>query len=324
MDRQTLKKSSETPVFFPSGCAVLDCVLGGGYVDGRIINIVGDKSTGKTLLAIEAAANYAHQWKDADIIYTEVEAAFDMDFATQVGLPRDRVHFPEGCFTVEDVFEDMGKRLEKNPDRRSLYILDSLDALSDRSELKRDLDEGTYGTAKAKQLSQLFRRLVQKLAKARCTVIIVSQVRDNVGVVFGKKYARSGGRALDFYASQVLYLSQKKILKRTIRKVERPVGVEIHARCEKNKVGLPFRQCQFPIIFAFGVDDAVASLDWLKEVDRLDAADIANDKELASMKKYVVKADKYEYDQQRAHLADVVKKEWAKIEADFNTQRRKY
>ena len=322
MEREQLEKKESSKAFFSSGCAVLDCVLGGGYANGRIINIVGDKSTGKTLLAIEAAANYAQQWPDAQIIYNEVEAAFDMAFAIQIGLPVNRVSFPTDCFTVEDVFEELGCVLKNR--RRSLYILDSLDALSDRAELKRGMDEGSYGVAKAKQMSQLFRRLVQKLSEAQVTIIIISQVRDNIGVLFGKKYTRSGGRALDFYASQVLFLSQKRILKREIKKVGRPVGIQVHARCEKNKVGLPFRACEFPILFTFGIDDALASLDWLNEVGELEAAGFASGGEAASARRRLVRANKLDYDAQRECLAEVVKHQWATIERDFAVSRRKY
>src|ERR1019366_4415396 len=96
------------------------------------------------------------------------------------------------------------------PGQPGLYILDSLDALSDRAELERKIDEPSFGAGKAKQMSQLFRRLIRKINKTDVAVIIISQIRDNIGVRFGDKTTRSGGHALDFYASQVLKLAHLK------------------------------------------------------------------------------------------------------------------
>ena len=144
---------SKSLQFISSGCKLLDCVLGGGWVLGRIANIVGDRSSGKTLLAIEACANFARQYSKGNIYYREAEAAFDVRYAETLGLPTDRVDFSDSFHTVEDMFEDLTKVLESES-KAGLYIVDSLDALSDRSELKRDMDKGSYGAEKAKQMSE--------------------------------------------------------------------------------------------------------------------------------------------------------------------------
>src|SRR5262245_41010125 len=150
--------------FISSGCKLLDMVLGGGWAEGRIANIIGDHSTGKTLLCIEAAANFINKYPKGKVYYREVEAAFDIDYARALGMPVDRVDFShqrkEVIDTVEDVFEDMEQILAKHAKQPALYILDSLDALSDREEAKRDIDKGTFGANKAKKLGELFRRLV--------------------------------------------------------------------------------------------------------------------------------------------------------------------
>src|SRR3990172_1731587 len=130
--------------FISSGCAVLDCVLGGGWPLGRVVNIVGDKSTGKTLLAIEAAANCAATFTKGRIWYREAEAAFDRNYAAALGMPLARVSFGDARLrTVEDLFEDLAGAIKslgvKGPP--GLYIVDSLDALSDRAELDRDMGE---------------------------------------------------------------------------------------------------------------------------------------------------------------------------------------
>ena len=257
--------STKSLEFVPSGSVLLDCVLGGGYPLGRIVNIVGDKSTGKTLIAMEALVNFSRLYPDGRMDYVESEAAFDPTYAHQLGVPMDNVTVTDSCSTVEEWFDHLSKTLEeiKRSNRPAFYVLDSLDALSDTAELERDMDQGSYGAGKAKKLSQLFRRSIRDIQKTKMCVMIISQIRDKMGVTFGKKTTRSGGRALDFYASQVLFLAQIKKLVSTKRNVKRAVGVEIKALCEKNKVGLPFRDCEFPILFGFGIDDVVSCIEWL-------------------------------------------------------------
>lgn len=251
--------------FIPTGCKMLDLALGGGWPESRISNIIGDRSSGKTLLCIEAAANFAKKYPKGRIRYRECEAAFDPAYAAALGMPVDKVDFSKELETVEDFFEDVQAVAEaaKQPE---LYILDSLDALSDRSEMGRAIDEGTFGANKAKQLSQTFRRIVRKVKKSNLTVLIVSQVRSKIGIAFGRETTRSGGRALDFYASIVLYLAHVKTLKKERKKIKRAIGIDVLAKVDKNKVSVAFREARFPIMFGWGIDDEQACLDWLKEI----------------------------------------------------------
>lgn len=309
---------------FPSGSQTLDCVLGGGWAGGRIINVVGDSSTGKTLLAIEAAANFDRQHGEGNIWYSEAESAFDESYAEALGFPVNRVEFraPE---TVEDVFEELEDICDKYPESNppSLYILDSLDALSDRGELEREIDDKTYGMGKAKILSQLFRRLVSKLGDKNITLFIISQIRENIGVTFGKRYVRAGGKSLQFYASQIIYLAHMKMLVRTIKGIERPIGIQIKAKCEKNKIGLPFRTCEFPLVFGFGIDDLRGNFEWLQSVKRLDKFDL-DDKSLVSFMRNIGRLSDTEYEDICADVAETVKKEWDNIEQGFAPSRKKY
>jgi len=221
----------------PTGCAVLDCVLGGGFARGRVSNIVGDKSVGKSLQAIEACANFAQQEQDGLIFYREAEAAFDVPYAENLGLPPNRVDFgPEGIGTpwdtIEDIFEDLNEKIAlcKSKGVPGLYIIDSLDALSSRAELERKPGEATFGLEKQKMLGKLFRQLIRAMRSADMTVIIISQVRDKIGIVFGEKHTRSGGKALDFYAVQILWLSHIGIINQTVKGIKRATGVRIKAK----------------------------------------------------------------------------------------------
>lgn len=252
-------------IFLPSGSTLLDLVLGGGWALGRCVNIVGDKSAGKTGLAIEAAANFGILYDPKNIRYAEAEAAFGVAYARSLGLPEEvEPSLPGEISTVEEFYADLKKFIEARPSNTPcLYILDSLDALSDDAEAGRELGTATYGTGKARMMSEVFRRIIAEVSSSSCLLIVISQIRDAIGVTFGSTKTRSGGRALDFYASQVVWLAEVKKLSRTVTKVTRPVGVTVLARNRKNKVGNPFREAEFNLLFNYGVDDETSMLDWL-------------------------------------------------------------
>lgn len=317
--------------FIPTGCTLLDCVLGGGWPLGRIANIVGDRSAGKTLLAIEACANFAEQYPKGKIRYREAEAAFDVDYAKVLGLPVDRVDFgPEGIDTlwntIEDIFEDLEKciKADLKAGVPSLYIVDSLDALSSRDELARDRTKGTFGVQKPKVLSEMFRHLSREFKHAQMCVIFISQIRDKIGVTFGAKYSRAGGKALDFYASQVVYLSHIQTLNKTIKGIKRAYAVHIKAKCTKNKISLPFRDCEFVLKFGYGVDDLAANVNWLEEVNELGQLGI---KSKDGMSAYLTQSEKLSLGDYRFRVEDVrgvVQKVWQAVDNSFQPKRQKY
>lgn len=303
--------------FIPSGCLLLDLALGGGWAGGRVVNIVGDKSTGKTLLCTEAAANFAIKYPKGKIRYRESEAAFDQPYARALGMPVDRIDFGDPMETVEDLFEDL-ERIVSGAKGPELFICDSLDALSDRAELERDMDKGSFGAEKAKKMSQLFRRLIRKLERKQITVIIVSQIRDKMNAMFGRKVTRTGGRALDFYASQVVYLAYTGRVTKTIKGQKRTTAIKVKALIDKNKISLPFREAEFKIHFGFGIDDAEACIEFLKDTKMFTpkTAQYHIDKFL--------EYDRAEYDTEIATMHALCTRQWYAIEKSLIPTRTKY
>jgi recombination protein RecA len=322
--------------FISTGCTLLNCALTGrgegGWVLGRVVNVVGDRSVGKTLLAIETCANFAKAFPRGHIWYREAEGAFDVSYAESIGLPVGRVHFgPEGPDSLWDTLEDVGEDLDlciakavrsKQP---GLYIVDSYDALTSRTEQARKIGEATYGTDKAKLSSEIFRRGInRRLREANVLLLIISQIRDKIGASFGVKYTRAGGKALDFYSSHILFLHHVETISETYRGIKRATAVQIRAKCTKNKVALPFRECEFILRFGFGVDDLEANLDWLEKVKRVSLLGL-NSKE--AVDKYFRESEKLPDAAYHARVAEVgrlVSEEWQKVESAFKPVRKKY
>lgn len=317
-------------VTFSSGCVGLDCAFGGGWPLGRIVNIVGDKSTGKTLLAIEACANFSRRFPKGKIYYREAESAFDATYAEQLGLPTARIDFgvrglQTKWSTIEDLFVDLRAKVAEHEksDFPGLYIVDSLDALTSRAALARDVGEGSFGLEKQKILGQLFEQLTQEFKTAKLTIMIVSQIREKIGFVLGEKYRRSGGKSLDFYASIIVWLAHIKTLTETRRGIKRAVGVQIRANCKKNKVGAPFRTFDFPIMFGYGIDDVTSSVEWLAEVKKLDKIGVTL-KGVDAFLDETGDLDDDLYAARREELRKAVAAAWEEVESEFAPTRRKY
>lgn len=310
--------------FFSSGCTTLDLAMGGGWCMDRIGNIIGDAATGKTLLAIEACANFNLAYPRAKIRYRETERAFDDGYATALGFPTEKVdRGGDELETVEQLFEDLDAIANgaKGPE---LVIVDSLDSLSDSAELVRAITEGTYGAKKAQLMSQLFRRLNGKMSRKHVTVIFVSQVRDNLNA-FGPalKWSVSGGKALHFYSSQRVVLANAGRITQTVLGQKRAIGIKVVAKLHKNKVSLPYREAAFPIRFSYGIDDAQACVDFLAETKRLKEVDIRPD-EVKGFLNYLLTRPREERDHEMDLIRESVQKTWYEIEAKTVTPHSKY
>lgn len=264
-------------IYFRTGCELLDMVLGGnknvfGVPAGRFINIVGDKSAGKTFLSNEFIAwAYHNLGKNFKWVYDDCESGYSFDTQSLYGfdvMPEDPVH----STTVEEAFYHITKFAEKLKENQfGIYVLDSLDGLTSEEQDKRAEEriksiedekemKGTYGMGKAKYLSQeFFPQLCSVIEDKNILVIIISQIRDNVDMFSFEKYSRAGGKALDFYAHSVIWLATAK----KIEKSGTPVGVVVKAKTTKSKTPRPFRECFFSFLYDYGLDGIGTSIDYL-------------------------------------------------------------
>jgi RecA/RadA recombinase len=277
------KQTAVSVMGYPTGSDLLDLVVGAGISDGypagRIINLVGDKSTGKTFLACEIVAAAFHKAK-ADGVpfsweYDDCESGFTFDTKAMYGfeIMPEKEELRRRSQTVEDLYNNVRDFIEGlRPGARGVYIVDSLDGLtSDEGEKRvdarfsafqkgKEFKEGSYMMAKAKFLSQeFFPSVAELLEKSQALLVVISQVRSNLDPTSYEKNVRAGGRAMDFYCHTVLWLSQRsKITKR-----ERAVGVVIHAQAKKSKTYRPYRAAIVSLLFDYGLDNTGSNLDFL-------------------------------------------------------------
>jgi RecA/RadA recombinase len=254
----------------PTGSTLLNCACSdyyhGGYGIGKLVNLIGDSSSGKTLLALNTFAEMCmyKKWDDYRLIYDDVEAAleFNLDyiFGAEVG---PRIEMDIVSDTIQDFYANVLKALRD--ERPFIYVLDSLDALTSKEELDRADDivspkkeAGSYKTEKAKLLSEILRVTAREIKTREAVVIIVSQTRDNLGYGFTSK-TRSGGRALKFYSTHEMWLSIKEPFRR--RKEE--IGIHSNVKLSKNKLTGKKRNVDVHIYDDYGVDDITPNIDFL-------------------------------------------------------------
>ena len=318
--------------YVKSGSTLLDlCAtnsVAGCWPLGRVSNVIGDKSTGKTLVAIEACANFYKQYPKGHIWYRETESAFDTSYAASIGMPVEHINKGEKKWTkfdtVEDVFDDLSEKIAatKKAGVPCLYIVDSLDALSDKAELKRKIEDRDY-PRKPALLSQLFRRKIREIEESQTHLMIISQIRTNIGAMFGDKTSRTGGRALDFYSSLVFKLAHIGQLSRTIKGEKRVTGVRIKAKCTKNKIGPAFRECEFILRFSYGIENYESSMEWLLArggAKLLGISAAAADTLVDDSAEW----DPETYSAREAELVEAVAETWMQIEKEFRPTRPKY
>jgi len=273
--------------FYNSGSTVLNLAAsgrgrGGGWAKGRFVNLVGDGSSGKTLLALECIAHAMAKDPNLLVRYDNGEEVMDFNIRGMFGLP-ESIFLDRPSVTIEDFGRNLKSAISEAKGNPLIYVLDSLDSISSEDEIARfmanmdkkakktkatdddeeDKKKGSYNLERQIYLSQFFRIYVVNNMKDNVTLIIISQVRTNIGVMFGEKLYRTGGKALDFYTHQVCWLREKEKMTRQHLGHKRVYGIRVAARIKRNKVAKPFREADFTILFDYGVDDLGSMLDFL-------------------------------------------------------------
>jgi recombination protein RecA len=252
----------EAPVLdidvIPSGSLTLDIALGvGGYPRGRIIEIYGPESSGKTTLAIHAIAEANKMGEMCAMI--DAEHAFDRNYAANLGVDMSKLYVAQPD-NGEQALEIAEKLISSGS--MAVVVIDSVAALTPKAEIEGDMGDSRMGL-QARLMSQALRKITSIVSKTNTCVIFINQLREKIGVMFGNPETTTGGNALKFYSSVRLDVRRKGQLKNG----DEVTGNETVVKVIKNKVAPPFKRAEFVIEYGKGVNKATEIIDLAVEYD---------------------------------------------------------
>lgn len=228
----------------PTGSLGLDSALGiGGLPRGRIVEIFGPESSGKTTLALHVVAEA--QKRGGMCAYIDAEHAMDPDYAKRLGVKVEDLLISQPD-TGEQALDIVDSLIRTN--NMDVVVIDSVAALTPRAEIEGDMGSHHVGT-QARLMSQALRKLTAIVARSKTVVIFINQIRMQIGVMFGNPETTSGGKALKFYAS--VRLDIRRIAQ--IKKGEEIMGGRVRVKVVKNKVAAPFKQTEFDLMYNEGI-----------------------------------------------------------------------